>query len=49
MSVVVKEAGLSDLLKPNVSRSFLLSPYQLNALSQDKSDVCDALINPHRV
>jgi hypothetical protein len=49
MSVVLKEAGLSDLLKQNVSLSFLLCFYRLNALSQDKSNVCHAFIYSHQV
>jgi WD40 repeat protein len=51
ISAIVKEAGLGELLfvNPNVSRPFLISLYQLNALSQEKSAVCDAFIHPHRV
>jgi WD40 repeat protein len=50
ISAVFKEAGLSDiLLSSAVRRSFLLSLYQLNALSQNTSDVCDAFINSHQV
>jgi WD40 repeat protein len=50
ISAVVKEAGLSELLlNQNVSRPSLISLYQLNTLSQEKSTVCDTFINPHRV
>jgi WD40 repeat protein len=49
ISAIVKEAGFSDLLNPNVCSPFLIALYQLNTLSQEKSDVCDTFINPHRV
>jgi WD40 repeat protein len=50
ISAIVKESGLGELLlNPNASRPFLISLYKLNALSQDKSAVCNAFINPHRV
>jgi WD40 repeat protein len=50
VSAIVKELGLAELLlNPNVSGPFLISLYQLNALSQEKSAVCDAFIHPHRV
>jgi WD40 repeat protein len=50
IAAIVEEAGLGELLlKPHVSWIFLISLYQLNVLSQDKSDVRDAFINPHVV
>jgi WD40 repeat protein len=47
ISAIIKEAGFSDLLNPNVCWPFLIPLYQLNTLSQEKFDVCDTFINPH--
>jgi WD40 repeat protein len=50
ISAIVKEAGLSELLNPNVSWLTISHPslYPLNAPSQGKSllNVCDTFINP---